>query len=171
MRKLPCYSDQTMKRDQGVASSKSDACRQCCVASVRQIASRLLDSRLRQECARKCLSWSSRTKSKGAVNEPLLHLQQCLQLFPTARPHDGVSPFRMAFTFSQACQLPSLSVWHNLQRNPSNALFRNDTSQRNFENIYHQRTFVSSHTMSCRAVSVESKGEKGSTVFQHIVKL
>ena len=107
---------------------------------------------------------------QGAVNEPLLHLQQCLQLFLTAHSHHGVSSLPMAFTFPQTCQLPSLSVWHNLRQNLGNALFCNDTSQRKFDKTHRQSTLVSRHTMSCRAVSVQSTGENGSAVFQHILK-
>ena len=72
----------------------------------------------------------------------------------------GIFPSDMAYTFSQSCQLPSLSVWHTLRPHTSDALFHNNTSQRNSKGTQHQRRLLSSHAMSCRAASVGSRGDR-----------
>lgn len=119
------------------------------------------------ECASEPVLVKSNKVKQGAVNEPLL-LQLWLQLCSESIATDiGCSPSRMAFKFSQTCQLPSLSVWHNLQPNSGNALLYGYMSQRRLSGKHRQRRILSSHAMSCRAVSVESRGDKGCPVFQH----
>ena len=137
-------------------------CSQCWVVSVRQDPSLKVDGTLREKCARKYVLVKSNKSNRAQSTSPLLLAALASDSTATV---DGISSFRMAFAFFQTRQLPSLYVWHNLQPKCSHALFYNDKSRRNFEGSHHRRRFMSMHAMFCRAVSVESQGDKDSSVF------
>lgn len=130
-------------------------CSHCWVVSVRQDPSLKVDGTLREKCARKYVLVKSNKSNRAQSTSPS----------DSTATVDGISSFRMAFACFQTRQLPSLYVWHNLQPKCSHALFYNDKSRRNFEGSHHRRRLMSMHAMFCRAVSVESKGDKDSSVF------